>query len=250
MFRMLKLNPPNGWRAVAWELAIVTAGVLIALAVQQWAEERSWVDRRERATLAIRAEIREHYTNGIEWRVVYPCIMAQIDQLRQRVIDSGERLDPAQVYSQPRSGEFVLRIPVKDYLNTTWQSAINDGVASHFDQESRATLSRHYTVVDKIAEQGWENYGDADDLFGLSRPIPLDPATRYQMLRTLDGLAGRAKIVDLSLGEMLIWVEALNMAATLADTRAEVTRWGTYQFCKAQGLPMRSFKEAMTGVPS
>ena len=38
MFRMLKLNPPNGWRAVVWELAIVTLGVLIALAVQQWAE--------------------------------------------------------------------------------------------------------------------------------------------------------------------------------------------------------------------
>ena len=118
-FRMLKLNPPNGWQSVVWELAIVTAGVLVALAVQQWAEERSWVDRRERATRAIRAEIREHYTNGIEWRVVYPCIKAQIDQLQQRVLDSGERLDPAKVHSQPRSGDFVIRIPVKDYLTTT-----------------------------------------------------------------------------------------------------------------------------------
>ena len=70
------------------------------------------------------------------------------------------------------------------------------------------------------------------------------------MLRTLDGLAGRARIVDLSLGEMLIWVEALKMAPAVAETRAEVSRWGTYQYCKAQGLPMRSFEEAMTGVPS
>ena len=31
MFRLIKLNPPNGWNAVAWELAIVAIGVLIAL---------------------------------------------------------------------------------------------------------------------------------------------------------------------------------------------------------------------------
>lgn len=35
MFRMLKLEPPHGWRAVFWELGIVTVGVLIALGAQQ-----------------------------------------------------------------------------------------------------------------------------------------------------------------------------------------------------------------------
>jgi len=27
MFRMMKLSPPHGWNAVAWELGIVTLGV-------------------------------------------------------------------------------------------------------------------------------------------------------------------------------------------------------------------------------
>jgi len=27
-------------------------------------------------------------------------------------------------------------------------------------------------------------------------------------------------------------------------------RWGTYQFCKAHGLPMRLFKDAMIAVPN
>src|SRR3954464_13215632 len=35
MFRPLRLKPPHGWNSVAWELAIVTLGVLIALAAQQ-----------------------------------------------------------------------------------------------------------------------------------------------------------------------------------------------------------------------
>lgn len=38
MFRMLKLRPLHGWNAVAWELAIVTLGVLIALGAQQVVE--------------------------------------------------------------------------------------------------------------------------------------------------------------------------------------------------------------------
>ena len=39
MLRLLKLSPPHGWRAVLWELAIVTLGVLIALAAQQTVED-------------------------------------------------------------------------------------------------------------------------------------------------------------------------------------------------------------------
>lgn len=38
MFRLLRLKPPHGWNAVVWELAIVTLGVLIALAAQQIVE--------------------------------------------------------------------------------------------------------------------------------------------------------------------------------------------------------------------
>ncbi len=38
MFKLLRLKPPHGWNAVAWELGIVTLGVLIALGAQQIAE--------------------------------------------------------------------------------------------------------------------------------------------------------------------------------------------------------------------
>ena len=38
MFRLTKLEPPHGWNAVFWELAIVTIGVLIALGAQQFAD--------------------------------------------------------------------------------------------------------------------------------------------------------------------------------------------------------------------
>ena len=34
------------------------------------------------------------------------------------------------------------------------------------------------------------------------------------------------------------------------DAIKTTERWGTYQFCKAHGLPMRSFKDAMVAVPN
>ena len=58
MFRLLKLKPPpHGWNAVAWELAIVTLGVLIALAAQQIVADIH--DREAVAQLrsALRAEL-------------------------------------------------------------------------------------------------------------------------------------------------------------------------------------------------
>jgi hypothetical protein len=35
MFRLIRLKPPHGWNAVAWELGIVTLGVLVALAARR-----------------------------------------------------------------------------------------------------------------------------------------------------------------------------------------------------------------------
>ena len=74
MFRMMKLNPPHGWRAVAWELGIVTLGVLIALGAQQWADERTWRAKVETSKAAIRDELSEHYSYAVEFRTVYPCM--------------------------------------------------------------------------------------------------------------------------------------------------------------------------------
>ena len=57
MFRLLRLNPPNGWHAVAWELLIVTLGVLVALGAQQLMERAR--DRRvaEQTRTAVVEEI-------------------------------------------------------------------------------------------------------------------------------------------------------------------------------------------------
>jgi hypothetical protein len=59
MFTMLKVRPPHGWNAVVWELAIVTLGVVIALAAQQAAESINQRSETEATRAALVGEIQD-----------------------------------------------------------------------------------------------------------------------------------------------------------------------------------------------
>src|SRR5687768_12754977 len=100
MSRKRWLDPPQGWRQIMWELVVVTLGVLIALGAQQWAEGRSWAAKGRAAARSLRAEVSDQYQWAFEWRVVEPCILAQIDRLQERVLASRAQLDPAPVHSE------------------------------------------------------------------------------------------------------------------------------------------------------
>jgi hypothetical protein len=248
VFRLLKLRPPNGWHSVLWELVIVTLGVLIALAAQNWAEQRTWRAKAVKAKAALKQELASHYFWSLEWRLVQPCILAQIDRLQQRVILSGSHLDPAPVYSERDFAGYVLRLPSKDYQSSVWSATISDGVSSHLEPEVRQELGAHYAQAHTMVNLTARNDEDNRRLLSLSRPIPIDPMVRHSLLQTLDELRGRAAFMDLQSGQLIDHIENLEMTPSVSQARAEVTRWGTYRFCSTHRLPVRSFKEAATPV--
>ena len=244
MFRMLKMKPPNGWHAVAWELAIVTLGVLIALAVQQWAEQRSWRSKARAATAAFQYEVGDHYKWAVEWRVVEPCIVAQLDRLQHRLLASGATLDPAPIHSDRAFKNYVIRIPIKGFNTSVRQSAISDGVSTHLDPALRQELDAHYDAVRSMIDLTARNNVDYQRLLSLSRPLPLDPMVRFSLLQTLDELRGRTGFMALQSGQMIEHIVRVGMVPPPAETHDSVTRFGTYQFCRAQGLPTRPLAEA------
>lgn len=248
MFRMLKLKPPHGWVAVAWELAIVTIGVLLALAAQQWADERSWNSKVQGTTSAIRQEVADHYYWSVEWRMVQPCVMAQIDALSRRVMASGATLNPAPTFQERSRYSFVLRLPSKEYSSSAWQAAQSDGVTSRFDPAIRKELGQMYEQSRILSELTDRNGIDYRRLLTLSRPIPLDPSVRLSLLAELDELRGRAEFVDLESGQLIDHIVRLKMVPPAEEARAAVERYGTYRFCKVHGLPMRSFDAARAPV--
>ena len=247
MFRLLRLRPPHGWNAVAWELAIVVLGVLIALAAQQWAEERSWAGKVRQSTATIRDEVANHYAWSVEWRVVEPCILAQIDALHRRVMESGDRLEPEPTFDD-NNFRYVLRLPSKEYSSSAWNAAQLDGVTSRLDPDLRRELSSHYEQVRIASELTERNGVDYRKALTLSYPLRLDPSVRYSILTTLDELRGRAEFVDIESGQMIDHVTRMGMIPSAQRVRADVERYGTYQFCKKHGLPMRPYAAAMRPV--
>jgi len=82
MLRLFKLKPPHGWHAVAWELAIVTVGVLIALGAQQFVSY--FTDRNTAAQT--RAEVTDELNSDLMSMAlrqsVEPCIDRRLSELR------------------------------------------------------------------------------------------------------------------------------------------------------------------------
>jgi hypothetical protein len=235
---------------VGWELAIVTLGVLLALGAQQWADDRVWRAKAAEATAAIKDEVALHFAWSVEWRVVEPCIVEQIDRLQRRVLASGERLDPAPVYSETNFRGFVIRLPSKEYASNAWAASISDGVSSHLDPAIRQELSAHYVQAHFLVDMTDRNNIDNQRLLSLSRPLPLDPTVRFSLLQDLDELRGRAMFMGLLSGQMIDHVIKAGMVPPPNETRDRVSKYGTYRFCRAHGFPTRSLADAATPVPN
>lgn len=248
MFRMLKLKPPNGWSSVAWELVIVTVGVLIALAVQQWAENRSWRAKARIASAAIQAELSLHYANAIEWRMVYPCLVDQIGSLQQRLGNSGATLDPAPVYDEAALASYVIRLPIKNYNDSAWRAALADGLTAHMSPELRNTLSNHYAQADNLGAMKELNSRDRERLFTLSRPLALNAGLRFELMQTLDEMRGRVDSMNHTLGQLLGHISKAGMIPHPSVTGNVLERSGTRQFCIRERFPLRSQEEAATPV--
>jgi len=244
------LKPPHGWAVVAWDLAIVTLGVLFALVVQQWADERSADQRTEQAVRAIRAEVSNHYRSAIEWRVVEPCVLAQIDSLTSRVLNSGEHLDAAPIITEADDFNFVLRTPSKEYPRSSWDAATSEGLVARLDPSLRNELSAYYAQIDELNSMGRTNDTDTLGMNELGQALPLDASTRYAIVHELQNARGRSEYRDTISGQLINHMQKVRMVPPIGDARALTERYGTYRYCKAHRLPMRTFEQAMQSIPN
>jgi len=141
-------------------------------------------------------------------------------------------------------------MPSKDYADGAWQAAVSDGVAPRFSPGVRSELTGHYLQAANVHEESATNAEEFTSLQTLKRPIPLDPMVRFTLLNRLDTLRGRVDFMSLQSGQLIDHIQKVGMLPNPLRATREVERYGTYRFCRAHGLPMRSFADAMTAVPS
>jgi hypothetical protein len=246
MFRMLKLKPPHGWNAVAWELAIVTVGVLMALALQQWAENLASQSRTTRAREAIRQELRDHYLNALEWRIFAPCITAQLDRIESQISSSASVLHPIEARRLDKIRVAVMA-PGRLYDDSAWRAAISEGTAFQLTDLERRQLTNEHWLAASMDKSGHE-WADADeDLLAATRPIEIDPGVKLALLHSVDRMQAVGGRMNDWAAEMMFWVENFGAAPSRAEAQSDLERNSVemYQFCKAQHLAVRDLATAL-----
>lgn len=209
MFRLTKLNPPNGWNAVVWEIAIVVLGVLIALGAQEAVESRRWREEVRLTEDALTIEIADSVLHASERQMVNRCLSDRLSTLIGKVSSNqGPWIgDPMPINRSPRAVTTVsaapYRTPNRPWSGNVWEAAQNGGVFNHMRRERVAAFSKVYARM-----QGLRNVNEAEHLvfprlLFLSFDTRLDAGTRQQALAglgTLDWLNGTI-LLD---GKMLI----------------------------------------------
>lgn len=249
MFRMLKLNPPNGWRAVGWELAIVTLGVLIALGVQQLAEADNWRSKVKDGQERLKAELLINGAYMAEQVMVAPCVKAQVDRITARVEASKVILDRSPLIPTGQ-GITTVRFPSRPWTAQTWEALQQDGTSNHLPGVVQATLGQIFEKVTQLRDINVKSDDGLGKLRLLGQPIPLSPELKAELLSVLWGQLQRSQAASLTASQTLMLYRQIDFAPTFDEIEARQQaltpgRSGdlrTLQYCRSQGLPIADWR--------
>ena len=131
-----------------------------------------------------------------------------------------------------------------------WDAAISDGLIQRFEPSFRRQLAGHYAQIGSIESLIRANDATEAGLVALSHPLPLEATVRYNLVKEIEQLNGRLDTLDLNFGQEIENIQNVGMLPPAEEAQAVTERYGTYKFCKAHGLPLRPYKEAMQAVPN
>ena len=193
MFRLIRLNPPNGWNAVAWELGIVILGVVIALGAQQAVETLRWRDEVRRTEEALTIEIAESIVHASERQMVSRCLGERLTHLIDKVSSNpgpwrGDPMLLRMTATTVRSAPFPYRTPNRKWTDNVWVSAQNGDVFGQMPRERVIAFSNLYAIMEGLRKDNELEHQIFPQLLHLSFDTQLDGAARQQALAVLGRL--------------------------------------------------------------
>lgn len=176
MFRLLRLSPPHGWRSVAWELGIVTLGVLIALGAQQLVERSSSKARAIGAQLRIKNEIDFIQSNEVERVAIRTCLTDRLRDLANGLVNRRVHWIPLRGVQTLGSTEPALgsmyRVPSRVWVTDAYDEALAQGDLKNLSLDQRAGLVPLYAQIKYMSELNVEEQRLTTEL----APLQFDPA--------------------------------------------------------------------------
>jgi hypothetical protein len=240
--RWKRFSPSMGWRAFWSEILIVVIGVVIALAANEAVEKWNWRNKVADGE----ARLREDTANVFEWSAeryaTGPCIDAQLAALITRVMDSGERLDPAPIHTSLNMRR-VLTAPQRPFRFPVWDALVADGTASRMSPERQALYGRLGQSLERMRLRNEDYMRLRGRMLVLAHPIELDAQTRNRLLTDLEELRAMNAVDVRALGQDMNFITEYGIAPGSKSVEEFLATSTTIQFCRENGLPMRGWRD-------
>ena len=243
--------PHNGWPAFLHEIMVVVIGVLLALALGAVAEELSWRQKASDGETRLRAELAANAGQAAEQIIATPCILAQLDAIREHLVR--EETQPLPLDNYPNNLA-VLRLPTRPYARNIWLALQQDGTTAHLSLDRQRYLGSFYGYVDTMAVSSLASGDASGRLLLLGYPGTLTAQTRSDLLQITTEQYRRTQAASRIAAQMIATLRDIGLAPTREEIAARVRRASntfssdTIGFCRARGLPLGDWEAAVARV--
>ena len=217
----------------AMELVVVVAGVLIALWLQQWVEQRRAIGDMRAAENAIHDEVRGALTSLIWREAISQCHFNRASLLKAGLTGKSDQwpgLDENALvtvkpgpgrYSAPTIFPSVYQRPVDTFTMSAWNSALATGALAPMDRKRFGQLIAVYDQIQLLIKIREIEDRAAEELSVLAFPTRLTPEIRTELLQGLYEI-DRTRFAFAAYGPMIL---ADQMRQLGWNDKVEVDRW-------------------------
>jgi hypothetical protein len=216
----------------AMELVVVVAGVLIALWLQQWVEQRRAVATMHTAEGAIHDEIREALEAMIWRQAISQCHFDRANRLKTALTNGDDHwpgIDentlvaskPGGRYGAPTVFPSVYQRPVDSLTDSAWNSALTTGALAPMDRDRFGKLVAIYDQIRLLRENREIEDRAATRLSPLGFPMRLTPEARIAFLQALYDI-DRTRFAFSAFGSSVL---AEQMRELGWNDKAEIDQW-------------------------
>ena len=232
MFWFTRLSPERRRTIGHWlmELVIVVAGVLIALWLQQWGEQRRAAQEMRAAEDAVHDEVRASLQSLIWRQAISRCHIERADLLKSMLLKPGSHwpglnenaLLPVSIGDAAGVQTVIQGVwtrPHDAFTSSAWNSALTTGALAPMDRKRFSTLVALYDQIEFLAAQRDREDRAASTLSALTLPQELTPETKSRMLQALYEVDSGRFMFAFSIPEFMDHLRALGW-----NDKAEVDR--------------------------
>jgi hypothetical protein len=154
-------EPLHHWRAFVGEIAVIVAGVIIALAAQQMVESAQDREQVRKSEESLRDNFKRFVTYSAELDSYAPCVVARATQVRQ-ILDQSSA-----AHRLPRVGP-IPQLPPHPWQIDTYSAMVASQAITHVSNDEAILYSRIAMSADDLHEASMTEWSDWGILAGLS----------------------------------------------------------------------------------